>query len=91
MKRSEYMIMLAEAVSRAGLETTMVRGDQMSAVAMHLPTETLRAVIKKEVMHDENSQGWLEGVDFGTVSFHVGWIQACDDELTDRILTDNAT
>jgi hypothetical protein len=81
----EYRVHLAEALEKAGVKGSLVPGDQMSAIAMHLPTEVLRAVLAKNIIYDEHGQYNQTGA----VPFHQGWIHCCDDELTDRILTES--
>jgi hypothetical protein len=88
MKRSEYLIELSKAIEKAGLSGFVVPGGRMTSVAMHLPTNVLRAVINKEVFFEDDSDSQYLPKS-GAIAFHVGWTEACDDELTDRILTEN--
>jgi hypothetical protein len=91
MKRSEYIVHLAEAMAAGDIKSqlgTVIKGDQMSAVTMHLPLSVLRAVVNNQVMFDSDVASTNN--EKAMVAFHHGWIEACNDELADRILTGNA-
>jgi hypothetical protein len=85
MTKSEYDIELALAIESSGVprQGYKVRGEDIAAVAQHLKTDTLKAIVHRRIVYDDD--GPLKGC----IPFHFIWIQACDNELSDRILTQN--
>jgi hypothetical protein len=86
MMRNEYMIAVTEAMAAAQVEPEVglvVDGDAMRAIASHLSTEALRAVVANKIITTDQSG------DRRSIPMHPGWVAACDDELVDRLLTES--